>query len=113
MKRLFFCSFIVLTAFFNIAMTAPNESTINTKIMGDYYLYVHVAHADGGNYSGAKIQGSVCGALGGVTETEYTDSKGYAKLTFSSSDALCKIFVNGKTEKGRWKSGETAYFKVR
>lgn len=114
MKRLFFFCMIALTVIFSIAMTSPVAELPNyTKTVGDYYVYVHVAHPDGGNYSGAKIQGSVCGVLGGMTEIEYTDSKGYAKLTFSSNSALCKIFVNGKTKEERWESGDTAYFTAR
>jgi len=105
-----------LTLFFSLALlvllgTAVSENTSPVLEEGDYYVYVHVSHPDGGDYSGAKIVGSVC--WGGMTETVYTDRNGNAKLVYYSNEDLCKIFVNGKTREGRWESGSTARFTAR
>jgi len=113
MNQFLFLICFSFLSFFNADQAHTNiQETISTEV-SDYYVYVHVSRASGGNYASAKVQGKVCGSLGGMTQSVYTDSKGYAKLTFSSSDSLCKIYINGTTREGNWTSGETASFTER
>lgn len=111
MKKTLFV-LLVIFACVNISMTNKHSEKIfiENKATGNYYVYVKVSHPDGGNYSGAKVQGEVCGVLGGMTSATRTNNKGIAQLTFSSHESLCTIYINGKAREGRWSSGETAYF---
>ncbi len=112
MKKTLFLFSMSMAILFCCAMAVP-DSRYRTELVepdGNYHISVHVSYSDGGSYRGAKVQGEVCGILGGMTKSVRTDSRGYAKLTFTSNESLCKIFINGKTKRGKWENGTTAYF---
>jgi hypothetical protein len=118
MKRFIISSCVILflcSSFFTASSSNSilNKTVTTTERAGNYYIYVHVSHPDGGNYSGIRVQGEVCGILGGMTSSDRTDSNGNARITFASTDAICTLFVNGKGYDGKWKHGSTAYFTVR
>jgi hypothetical protein len=71
----------------------------------------HISYSDGSNCSGCSVSASI--SRGGVTEKVYTDSKGNFTLTWSSSNSIAKLFVNGSTVRRNIRSGEYVTITVR
>lgn len=59
----------------------------------------------------AKISGKVSGGLGGMVRSSYTNSDGHGVLEWSNNAYLSTIYVDGKANSGKFRSGETYVFR--
>ena len=75
------------------------------------YCYVYVKDKYGSPDEYAKVSGLTCGTFGGFTSDYETDKNGFVKLEWTSqSDDVCNIYVEGKSNEGKYKHGETYNF---
>ena len=58
----------------------------------------------------AKIGGKVSGGFGGMVGGGYTNSDGHGTLEWSSNGYLSTVYVDGKANSGKFRSGETHVF---
>ena len=71
-------------------------------------ITVKVTSSSGSAKKGVRVVGEVCGGISciGQTDAVYTDSNGYATITFSSGCKLCDIYLDGKSNEGTYRDGE-------
>lgn len=63
-----------------------------------------IYYKDGSACSSCKVSASI--KRSGMTDKVYTDGKGYFKLTWSSSNSIDELYVNGSKKRENIPSGE-------
>lgn len=98
------CSFLAFCLFMSFTNPAPNNISESKNS-----ITVTVKSSSG---SAQKVVADVCGGISciGQTKAVYTDKYGSATVSFSDGCRLCNIYLDGKSNKGTYKDGESYTF---
>ena len=107
MKNLTILSICFSLSFF--LFMSFTSSTSNNLSKSKNSLTVTVNSSSGSAKKGVRVVAEVCGGISciGQTDAVYTDKNGVATITFSEGCKVCNIYLDGNSNKGSYKDGES------